>query len=137
MGNGLNLRGFNLLFLGPPTDNVFVNQPVDELSGAMQRLQAHFSPEGGNQLLERFLDWKFRKKLNFLERKRLSALFRQYLVPVNRKIAIDIGEPLVPMDEIENEEDSALWRLINTEDYCPDTGFAHLLANEQQTIAIF
>ncbi len=137
-GKWSELAGIQPFVSGPPTDNVFVNQPMDELSGAMQRLQAHFAPEGCNQLLDRFLDWKFRKDLNFLERKRLSALFRQYLVPVNRKIAIDIGEPLVPMDEIENEEDSALWRLINAEDYCSDTGFAHLLAtDEQQIIAIF
>lgn len=127
------LAGIAPFVSGPPRDSIFVDQPSENLSEAMQRLQIQFAPEGGQQLLEKYVDWRFRKKLNFLERKRFSALLRQYLVPVPRSLAASVGELLQPLDEDEMEC-SALWRLINPKDYHPDTGFAYLTSPDEEQL---
>ena len=118
------LSGIEPFISGPPKISVFVDQPVEKLSAIMQRLQDHFAPEGGQQLLDRYLDWRFRRELSFLDRKRFSALLQQFLVPVPPKIADSIAMPM--------SEDNFLWKLLNSQDYRLDTGFAHLVSPDEE-----
>ncbi len=111
---------------GPPRNSVFVNQPVEELSDTMQLLMAQFAPEGGQQLLERYMDWRFRRALTFWDKKRFSALLQQFLVPVPPKIADFVAAPLV------DGQDDFLWKLLDSEDYRSDTGFAHLVLPDEE-----
>ena len=120
------LSGIVPFISGPPRDSVFVDQPIKELSDTMQRLLAQFAPDGGQQLLERYLDWRFRRELKFWDRKRFSALLQQFLVPVPPKIAASIATPL------SDGEDNFLWKLQDSKDYRSDTGFAHLVLPDQE-----
>ncbi len=125
-GKWSELAGIEPFSGGPPRESLFVNQPKEKLNCAMRRLQDRFAPEGGQQLLQKYLDWRFRAKLEFVDRKRISALLRQYLVPVPKAIASRVGEQM----------NDFLWRLIESKDYSPDTGFAHLLSEEEKTCRI-
>ncbi len=120
------LSGIMPFISGPPKNSVFVDQPVEELSCTMQRLQAQFAPEGGQQLLDRYLDWRFRRELSFLDQKRFSALLQQFIVPVSPKVADAIAVPLG------DREDNVLWELLNIGDYHSDTGFAHLVLPDEE-----
>lgn len=126
-GKWSELAGIEPFGSGPPRESLFVEQPIEPLNEAMQQLQARFAPEGARQLLERYQNRRFHSGLTFLERKRFSALFRQYVVPVPRKVAERVGEQL-------NEY---LWRLIDTKDYSPHTGLAHLVVPDEEEHSLF
>ncbi len=120
------LSGIIPFISGPPRNSVFVDQPVEDLSDTMQLLMAQFAPEGGQQLLERYMDWRFRRGLKFWDKKRFSALVQQFLVPVPPKIADSVAAPLG------DGEDNFLWKLLDSDDYRSDTGFAHLVLPDEE-----
>lgn len=101
-------------------EEVFVPTANMALTPAMQRLLTEFAPQGPEQLLSRYRDPSFRRRLTFLDRKRFLALLRQYIVPVPRKVAEQVADPVTDW----------LWRLSNLDDYSPATGLAHLLGSE-------
>ena len=86
----------------------------------MQQLLEEFAPNGPEQLLSCYLNRDFLKSLDFLQRKRFMALFRQYTVSVPRKTAMQVAERI----------NSWLWRLSNVEEYSKETGMAYLLESE-------
>jgi hypothetical protein len=94
------------------------------LSYRMARLMHRFAPNGPAQLLERYLDRAFRRGLDFRNRKRLSALVRQFTVALPNKVAARFTSEL--------PDCSWLRRLDQPSLYSPETGLAHLLVEADE-----
>ena len=119
-GRWSELAGLEPFDSGRQREEIFVPWKNMELSPAMQQLLEQFAPKGPEQLLNYYLNRDFSKNLDFLQRKRFMALFRQYTVTAPRKTAMQVAEQINPW----------FWRLLNLEDYSVETGMAHLLENE-------
>lgn len=108
-----------------PREEVFVPVEQTTISPAMKRLHDHFGIDGPELLLTRCLDPRFRRRLDFLERKRFNALLRAYLVPVGKAVAEKVAEQV----------NDWLWRLTDVNEYSMATGLAHQLEKEDSAEA--
>jgi len=119
-GRWSELGGLQPFDSGRQREEIFVPWENIQLSPSMQQLLEEFAPNGPEQLLSCYLNRDFLKSLDFLQRKRFMALFRQYTVSVPRKTAMQVAERINPW----------LWRLSNVEEYSKETGMAYLLESE-------
>lgn len=100
--------------------DVFVPHPDNDryLTPRMARLLHRFAPKGSRQLLERYEDPAFRRSLkDRREKKRLSALVKQFTVALPKKAAERVARP-TRLDW--------LWVLDEPTSYSSETGLAHL-----------
>jgi hypothetical protein len=102
-----------------PEVEVFVPGADGYLAPEMRPLLARFAPGGSEDLLWRYRDRAFRRSLQFLDRKRFSALMRQFMVGVPPKLAPEIAD--------QDSNHDWLWVLKNPGNYSDETGLAHLL----------
>src|SRR5262249_19820189 len=88
------------------------------LAPRMACLLQRFAPAGPAQLLARFQDPAYRRTLSRRDRKRLSALVRQFTVALPKQVAAAAAAPTA-LD----------WRRVLSESGCysQETGLAHLL----------
>jgi len=106
--------------------DVFIPGAERFLPQRYQPLLRAFGVETAEQLLERYLDRDVRRGLSFQGRRRQSALLRQFLVDVPKKIAGDIAHPA---DGTRTE-----WPLVLSKPklYRRSTGLAHLGVEDNQ-----
>lgn len=70
-----------------------------------------------------------RRELSLFQRKRLSALVRQFVVALPQRVAERVASPV--------RDCVWLWRLDDPNEYAPDTGLAHcLLAEEDRGVIV-
>jgi CRISPR-associated endonuclease/helicase Cas3 len=112
------LAGLKPLDDGAPEHEMFIPGTDRYLDPRLSPLMDRLAPGGSSDLLARYRDPAFRRQLGFLDRKRLSALLRQFTVGVPRKLAERIANP--------TPEHDWLWVLNNPADYSDETGLAHL-----------
>jgi CRISPR-associated endonuclease Cas3-HD len=124
LGKWLALAGKEPFGGDYPQVEVFVPGAEQYLSADyFLRLKA-FGAKTARELLDSYLDPQYRRRLTFIDRKRLSALLQQFTVSVPKKLVDekDIAEEIPGHDW--------LWVLSNTADYSEKTGLAHFRCGE-------
>ena len=111
--------------LGPfgdsiPEVEVFVPDSDRYLIPELRPLLERLGVTDSDDLLLCYQDRAYRKSLGFLDRKRLSALLRQFTIGVPKELAQRIA--------YQTNEYDWLWILDKPENYSEDTGLAHLLS---------
>jgi CRISPR-associated helicase Cas3 len=109
-----------------PREEVFVALQDWALTPGMQSLMQRFAPSGPAQLIEQYLNPRFRNALAFHDRKRFLALLKQFIVPVPQKAAKRIADQV----------SSWLWKLQSPEEYSNVTGLAHVLEQNEDEGAL-
>jgi CRISPR-associated endonuclease/helicase Cas3 len=100
-----------------PHVSVYVPFGEELLTPHVNRLLAHYAPEGLDQLYERYLDRGFRASLPYNEKKRFMALMQHFIVPMDEKSA---------HGRISFDPERPIAILADRNDYRMETGLAHL-----------
>jgi CRISPR-associated endonuclease/helicase Cas3 len=107
-----------------PKVAVFVPGAERFLAAGHRAVLESFGTDTAEELLALSLDPASRRKLDFLRRKQLAALLRQFTVSVPARVASRVADP------VGNEEDAWLWQLNDPRFYSDATGLAHHLTAE-------
>jgi CRISPR-associated endonuclease/helicase Cas3 len=102
-----------------PRTEVFVPRSDRYLTEEGRHLLKGFGFEDSTALLAKAQDRAFRRRLDFLARKRLSALLRQFTVSVPERLAKALAKPLPPPTGLD-----WLWVLDPEVPYSDETGLA-------------
>jgi len=89
---------------------------------------AKFGVATAEGLVDLYCNRDSRHELSLFQRKRLSALLRQFIVALPQRVAERVASPL--------GDCGWLWRLDDPKEYAPDTGLAHCLLAEEDGGAV-
>jgi CRISPR-associated endonuclease/helicase Cas3 len=120
MGQWTKIAGLGPFSDEVPEVEVFVPGSVRYLMPELRPLLGRLGVADSDDLLCRYLDPVYRRRLGFLDRKRLSAALRQFTIGVPERLAKQIAQPTDP-------EHDWLWVLDDPASYKNETGLAHLL----------
>ncbi|MFA7372369.1 MAG: DEAD/DEAH box helicase [bacterium] len=90
--------------------------------GRIIRLMTKFEIESVEDIYEKYVDWEFRKSLDFVQRKQFIALLQQFLVSVSENMRSLTYQT----------NDNPIRGLIDKELYSTETGLAHHVGCENQ-----
>lgn len=127
LGRWSEIAGLGPFSESVPEVEVFVPGSERYLIPQMRPLLDRLGVSDAADLLRRYRDPAFRRRLGFLDRKRLSAALRQFTVGVPERVAKQIAQ--------QSTEHDWLWVLDDPSSYNDDTGLAHLLGPAEDDLS--
>lgn len=123
LGEWSCLAGLEPFGFSHPREEIFIPVPLSELDPHGSDLVRRFA-RNADELLLMYDDFKFVKSLSFREQKLFQISLQLFVVPAPLAIANRIGTKI----------NDWLWKLNQLEDYSTDTGLAHWLFDENETV---
>lgn len=105
---------------------VFVPLGEQWLDSTVTNLMCEFNIQTLDEIYEKYIMLGWLEKLPFIQRKRFMALMQQFIVPVGEKLAKKVST--------QRSERRSINYINYLDDYNLETGFGHLMGQEQDAI---